>query len=305
MEEQDRRRWGQRRRFEFIEWKLFWEGLLNRGDIEETFGISTPQASLDLRMYREMAGENIAYDSSAKAYVPGARITPRFLLVSADRLLLQLRAWLTGALRREDLWFKTVPPVDMAPDITRNVDPGCLRQLLGAIRARKGLEIQYQSLTSARWRTIAPHALAFDGFRWHVRAWACDREEFRDFVISRIDEIGETREVDYDPQDDLEWSTRVTLKLRPHPRLSDSQRRAIERDYAMTGGCREIEARLSLAYYFIRRMNLDLIDLPPERIQLWIENLSEIETAVQVAKDDAKARIAERRRGSPLPQPPD
>ncbi|MFC0340550.1 helix-turn-helix transcriptional regulator [Paracoccus niistensis] len=302
MEEQDRRRWSQRQRFEFIEWKLIWEGLLNRSDLEETFGISTPQASLDLRMYREVAGENIVYDSSEKAYVPSPKVAPKFLRVSADRLLLQLRAWLTEALQREDLWFKTIPPVDMAPDITRNVNPNCLRELLGAIRARKGLQIHYQSLTNTRWRTIAPHALAFDGSRWHVRAWACDREEFRDFVISRIDEIGETCEVGYDPQDDVEWSTRATLKLRSHPRLGEAQKRAIDRDYAMTSGYREIEVRLSMVYYFIRRMNLDLVDLPPERVQLWVENLSEIEEAVQAAKDESKARVAERRHRSVLTQ---
>ncbi|MBP1804676.1 helix-turn-helix transcriptional regulator [Rubellimicrobium aerolatum] len=305
MEEQDRRRWGQSRRFEFMEWKLFWEGTLNRGDLEDTFGISTPQASLDLRMYREVTGENTVYDSSEKAYVPSPQIAPRFLRVSADRLLLQLRAWLTGALRREDLWFRSMPPVDITPDITRNVDASCLRRILEAMRSRKGLEVQYQSLTNTRWRIIAPHALAFDGFRWHVRAWACDRGEFRDFVISRIDQIGEAREVDYDARDDLEWSTKVTLKLRPHPRLGDAQRHAIERDYAMIDGYREIEARLSMAYYFIRRMNLDLVDLPPERLQLSLENLSEVQNAMQSAKSESKARIGGRQRRSSLPQASD
>jgi hypothetical protein len=110
-EDDDRRRWPQSRRFEFIEWKLFWEGQLNRSDLEETFSISTPQASVDLRNYRELTGDNMVYDATEKAFRPTANLAPRFLRVSADRLLLQLRAWMTGALTKDDLWFRAAPPV--------------------------------------------------------------------------------------------------------------------------------------------------------------------------------------------------
>ena len=55
-------------RLEFIEWRLFWEGRLNRSDLEERFGISTPQASVDLRHYRKLAGANIEYDATQKRF---------------------------------------------------------------------------------------------------------------------------------------------------------------------------------------------------------------------------------------------
>ena len=289
------RSWSQARRFEFIEWKLFWEGRLNRSDLEETFGISTPQASLDLRRYREEAGDNLDYDLSRKVYVSTSKMQPRFLRVSAERLLLQLRAWLTGALRRDDLWFQEAPPVDIAPDITRNVDADCLKAVFKAIRSHQAIRVRYQSLTNSRWRTIAPHALAFDGFRWHVRAWACDHEDFRDFVLSRIDEVGELSSVHYHSEDDLEWHSHVVLRLCAHPGLDEDQRRAIERDYNMVDGRRDIEARLSMAYYYIRRMNLDLDNLEPSRAQVRMQNLSEIEQAVQTARQAIKERIATRK----------
>ncbi|MEE4209182.1 MAG: WYL domain-containing protein [Parvularcula sp.] len=290
----EKRPWTQNRRFEFIEWKLFWEGALNRSDVEETFEISTPQASVDLRRYREVAGNNIEYDATTKAFRPTAEMKPSFLKVSADRLLIQLRAMLTGALPREEVWFRKLPPVDMSPEITRNVDPACLRQVLEAIRSKRRVEVHYQSLTNSRVRQIAPHALAFDGFRWHVRAWACDRGDFRDFVLTRIESIHAGPTADFDPADDVEWTTSIELDLRPHPGLSNAQSLAVQRDYGMVDGRRTIEVRLSMAYYFIMRMNLDLPDLPPERAQISLYNLAEVQQAILAAKAESKLRVAER-----------
>ena len=290
----DRMPWTQVRRFEFMEWKLFWDGSLNRSDLEQAFGISTAQASTDLRRYRELAGDNMEYDSTGKAFRPTAAMAPGFLRVSADRLLIQLRAWLTGALPRAELWFRDMPPVDMAPDVARHVDPRTLRTILGAIRAKDAVEVRYQSLTNSRWRRIAPHALAFDGYRWHLRAWACDRGDFRDFVLSRIDGLGATSPVDYAPSDDVEWNTKVVLDIRPHPGLSEEQGLAIRRDYGMDDGRRAVEVRLSMAYYFIKRMNLDLHDLPPARVQLQLANMGEVEAAIEGARAEAARRCAAR-----------
>lgn len=291
-DDENRRSWTQIRRFEFIEWKLFWEGLLNRSDLEDQFDISTPQASVDLRNYREEAGENITYDATVKSFVPAPDLKPRFLKASADRLLLQLRAWMTGALPREDLWFKTLPPVAIAPDIVRHVEPKMLRAILRAIQRKEAINVLYQSLTNTRWRMVAPHALAFDGYRWHMRAWACDRGDFRDFVISRVQKIGKSGAASYDVADDIEWNTITTLRLCPHPGLSDEQAAAIRRDYGMKGNCRSIEVRLSLAYYFIMRMNLDLADLPPQRAQVSLENLSEVKEQIEKARAETKRRLA-------------
>jgi hypothetical protein len=65
-----RRRWSSDQRIEFIEFRLFWEGRVNRSDITEKFGVSIPQASADLAHYREIAPNNMRYDGSAKQYLP-------------------------------------------------------------------------------------------------------------------------------------------------------------------------------------------------------------------------------------------
>ena len=40
--------WGVEKRFEFIEFRLFWEGKINRKDLIDQFAISVPQSSIDL-----------------------------------------------------------------------------------------------------------------------------------------------------------------------------------------------------------------------------------------------------------------
>ena len=61
-------RWGVEQRLEFIEFRLFWEGAINRSDLVDQFGVSVPQASNDLRRYQEIAPCNMVYDKSAKRY---------------------------------------------------------------------------------------------------------------------------------------------------------------------------------------------------------------------------------------------
>jgi hypothetical protein len=285
------------RRFEFLEWRLFWERGLRRAGLESTFGISTPQASVDLRNYRELAPRNIDYDASEKIYVPGVQFKPQLLTLSADRLLLQLRAYLMGALGRQDLWFSEPPSLDGAPDLVRSVQPETLQRILAAIRQRRKLDVEYRSLTNERRRTIAPHALAFDGHRWHVRALCCEKDDFRDFVITRIGAIDLGTRIDFDPAEDVEWARKVVLQLVPHPGLTPDQRAAIECDYGMIEGRRTVEMRIALSYYFIKRLNLDLErrlpkgSISPERLQIVLENLVDVEQAQAEAKHNSADQV--------------
>ncbi|TWG55295.1 hypothetical protein L610_003100000010 [Aminobacter sp. J44] len=59
-------RWGVERRLEFIEFRLFWEGHVNRGDLMEAFGVSVNQASTDLNRYIGMAPDNMTCDKTTR-----------------------------------------------------------------------------------------------------------------------------------------------------------------------------------------------------------------------------------------------
>ena len=197
-------RWGMAQRFELIEWRAYWLGRVNRSDLEERFGVSTPQASVDLRSYQEAAPNNIEYDATAKAYVPTSTFTPKYLKVSADRYLIQLNAILNSAVSATDTWFGSLPPATVMQTVLRSVEPDTLHAILSAIEKRHELNVVYQSLTNTRARAIVPHSLAFDGHRWHARAWCVEHRDFRDFVLSRILSVSGSQSSDADPTNDME-----------------------------------------------------------------------------------------------------
>lgn len=289
-------RWGVARRFEFLEWRIYWFGRVNRSDLEEHFSISKPQASADLSLYQGLAPGNLEYDSSEKAYVAGEAFKPQFLRLSADRYLLQINAIQNGAISHVDTWFGSLPPVAVVPEVIRNVNPATLRSLLRAIERGDEIDILYQSLTSTKWRSICPHSLAFDGHRWHARAWCQNRKEFRDFVLTRIQECGDSRPANANPTDDAEWNTLVSLEIIAHPELAGAQRSAIENDFGMKDGRRLIQTRVALAYYLIKRLMLDAESecLPAERRQICLLNRDEIIAADAKAKIEARTRVEER-----------
>ena len=84
-------RWGVERRLEFIDFRLYWEGRINRKDLTEFFSIYVPQASADLRKYQEKAPNNIEYDKSGKFYFATANFKPVFISPDSSDYLAQLR----------------------------------------------------------------------------------------------------------------------------------------------------------------------------------------------------------------------
>jgi len=50
-------------------------------------------------------------------------------------------------------------------------------------------KMRFRSMTNpeARVRLVYPHAVVRAGRRWHARAWCFEREEFRDFAITRAE----------------------------------------------------------------------------------------------------------------------
>ena len=252
-------KWGVERRLEFIEFRLFWEGGVNRADIIEMFDVSVPQASKDLTLYQERAPKNAVYDKSAKRYVASDVFQPRFLRPDPSEYLNQLRSMSEGILEGSDAWIGQPPPFDASPAPVRGVKAQTLRSVLAAIRRSDAIEVRYQSLSrpEPRWRWIAPHAIAFDGFRWHTRAFCETDRCFKDFLLSRILETRGERASIVRADADADWHEHVALEIGPHPDLSDTQKKVIALDYGMHGGKARISVRKALLYYALRRLGLD------------------------------------------------
>jgi hypothetical protein len=252
-------RWGVAQRLEFIEFRLFWEGRVNRSDLMEQFGLSVNQASADLNRYIGFAPDNMVYDKSARTYVRGPDYSAQFLKPDASRYLAQLRSLADGIMDSDDTWIAELPSYDAAPTPTRGVNPVTLRSVVGAIRHSNAIEVKYQSLSRPEpsWRWIAPHAIGFDGFRWHTRAFCKTDEVFKDFLLSRILQTRGTEASDATKAADADWQEHVTLEIGPHPDLSENQKKVIALDYGMRGGKVNIKVRRALIYYALKRLGLD------------------------------------------------
>lgn len=251
--------WGVERRLEFIEFRLFWDGGVNRADIIDMFGVSVPQASKDLTLYQERAPRNAIYDKSAKRYVAGESFEPCFLKPDPGGYLSQLRSLAEGSLEPSGAWIGNLPPFDAMPAPVRGVDVTTLRSIVAAIRQGDTIEIRYQSLSrpEPRWRWAAPHALGFDGFRWHARAYCETDETFKDFLLSRILETRGARTSVIGPGADRDWHQHVVLEVGPHPDLSETQKKVIALDYGMRDGKAQIRVRRAFLYYTLKRLGLD------------------------------------------------
>lgn len=271
------------RRLEFVEFRLFWEGRVNRSDLIEQFGISVPQASHDLKKYQELAPGNLHYDGRLKTYVGTNTFAPLFLTPSADRYLAQLRTVAAKILAVHDTWLGELPTHASVPLLRRPIAPELLRAVVQSIRSRMSIHIRYQSIShpvpQLRW--IAPHAIGFDGFRWHARAWCFEHREFRDFVLARIFEVTEKRPAEIRCEDDQHWNQQVAFELVANPGLPENARRAVEQEYGMQNGVLRVLTSVALSYYFERQLNLDLPAglLPPERQLLLLANRAEVESA--------------------------
>ncbi|UXN02012.1 WYL domain-containing protein [Xanthomonas hortorum pv. pelargonii] len=81
-----------------------------------------------------------------------------------------------------------VPKTAIVRHPTRSVQTDLLRAVLDAIRTGDSIEINYQSMSRPEptRRQISPRGLAYDGARWHVRAFCHRREAFCDFVFARV-----------------------------------------------------------------------------------------------------------------------
>lgn len=252
-------KWGVERRLEFIEFRLFWEGGVNRADIIDMFAVSVPQASKDLTLYQERAPQNAIYDKSAKRYVAGENFEPCFLKPDPEGYLSQLRSVADGVLDRSDAWIGNPPAYGATPVPIRGVDPKTLRAVLSAIRSVEAIEIRYQSLSrpEPKWRWVDPHAIGFDGFRWHTRAYCEVDRTFKDFLLSRILETRGTRASEIDRSGDYDWHEEVVLEIGPHPELSETQKKVIALDYRMKSGRAHIRVRRAFLYYTLKRLGLD------------------------------------------------
>ncbi|MEG0171463.1 MAG: WYL domain-containing protein [Hafnia sp.] len=269
--------WGQERRLEFIDFRLLWEGRLNRADITTFFRISVPQASLDLAKYQEIAPRNMVYDRTQKAYVTTPDFKPVFSSFDSNHYLNELLGRENGIVDPCDSFIGWAPPVASLPLPARKVQPEILIDLIRAMQREQALVVDYRSMTNEpAVRMLYPTAFAHDGHRWHIRAYCFKSAMFKDFVLSRFFNIIEFVSPPTSIPQDVDWNTFIDVVIGPNPNYDTNRRLSIEHDYQMVHGEAKIRIRKAQLYYLNRRLNLDVkidssIDDKQQIIMLRIE----------------------------------
>lgn len=273
--------WDQRQRFRYIEAHTIWRGQVRPGDLRDSFDISTGKAEKDLALYTRMAPGNLHRDAETGEYRPTDTFVPQFLRGTASEYLQVLRNHELDA----DLPLAMAASAQVATEIleppTREFDVRVLARLNTAIRERRWLDIEYQSMTHPEPRRlrIAPHVLVCAG-RWHARAWSATHEHYRDFLLSRICGVPELLGVcERDAALDWDWRNLVPVRIAPHPDLSAAQKRVVEQDHGMLHGMRETRVRVALAPYYLRLLGIGRGDRtrPAQEQQIVLLNAADLD----------------------------
>ena len=273
----------QQDRLRHIELRLRFLGEVRRPDVMLRFGIQSAAASRDLAVYRDLAPQNIEFDSRSKGYLLGSAFSPLFH-TSADQAL----AWLA-----EQLGDAIAPSSEsllpcLMPSRLSHPDLDVLACITRAIHLQQVLDIRYHSISSgASQRQIVPFALLDTGLRWHVRAFDRKSNEFRDFVLTRIQapnvQAESSPQRHETPEHDAQWARIVELDLVPHP--AQPRPEITRMDYGLHDGVLRLRLRAAIAGYVLRKWSVDCS--PDHRLQgpeyrLWLKDhlsLYGVETA--------------------------
>ena len=120
--------------------------------------------------------------------------------------------------------------------------------------------MHYWSVNSgtAKWRWLAPHAFGHDGYRWHVRAWCFENEDYRDFVLGRMEKVDWPKALEETLPRDAAWHTWEQIIVRPHRSLNANQQRAVALDYRMRQGKLKLRVRRAMADYLRAHLRLPI-----------------------------------------------
>ncbi len=262
----------QKERLSHIDFRAYFLGEIGRSDLISRFGIGEAAATRDITLYRELAPQNLEYDTKARSYVMSEAFNPLFEYTSH-----QVLAALSQGFGEDFVGsHKAMISCETPAELNRPLLP-VLSVLTRAIYHRRVVRIQYRSLDSGlSSRDIVPFVLVDNGLRWHVRAYCRKREKFIDFVITRI---ADPMITDSEPQEqekrevDIQWNRVVEMELVAHPKLSYPE--TIEMDYAMQDGVLRVNVRAAVAGYVLRRWNVDCTEdhrMDGAEYHLWLRN---------------------------------
>jgi hypothetical protein len=266
----------QRERLAFIDFNLQYFGEVARADLIQRFKTGLAACTRDLASYKELAPQNLVLSHTTKSYHRLESFKPLFKHNAESILSALCRGFGDGL-------SSNIQPSSYCQDATRLIHPNSetIATLMRAITSKLAIECQYTSLTSGTTsKLLVPHSIVNNGTRWHVRAFDRTKQQFRDFVTTRI-ECPKILQSLIKPEEsadkDTQWHTIYDIILTPHPKLKYPK--AIELDYAMDNGQLKLEIRAALLGYLLRQWNVDCTEqgtLNCNTYQLHLSNKSQL-----------------------------
>ena len=258
-------------RLAFIEFSLYFLGEVRRADVMQKFNIGPAGATRDFKQYRHLAPTNIYLESRSKSYMLGSSFSPLFQHVPERVLTMLSRNFGIGV----NMTSEPLLPCEVPSSLSRpNIE--ILATITRGIRRRKPVRIRYCSIESGfSERVLVPLALVDSGLRWHIRAFDRKHQQFRDFVITRIesaeiveeDSAGKNECLDFD----IQWTRIVELKVVPHP--AHARPEIVRMDCGMTHEPLVLRVRAAHAGYLLQLWNVDCSpehSLDWRQYQLWL-----------------------------------
>jgi hypothetical protein len=263
----------QKQRLAYIDFMLYFTGMVTRSEIVNHFELGMAAATRDLKYYKETAPDNMEYDNVEKKYFINTKFKPIFKH-DARRTLIKLANNISDGF---DAIGDTSFPIE-SPSSLNVPDIEIIAKLSQAIINHKPISVIYISLSSGSGeRQLSPHSIVDNGLRWHLRAYDRKSQSFRDFVLTRITKVtilALTPSQEEDKLEDHQWMRMVPLQIVPHP-INVEHPTAIKLDFGMEGGMLEVNVRAAMAGYLLRRWNVDCsvsASLSGPEYQLYLQN---------------------------------
>jgi len=225
-------------RLAFIDFKIYYTGILSRSDLIEEFGISEITASRIISEYKKIRENNLDYNQSEKKFFLELETFEPFVDIKAeDALFMLANGFDKNRLIKRNGFIKF-------ERIGVDTNPICKRKVSVITRAIfQGLMVScvYNSAAGRdlHERTIVPLVILFDGINWIFRANHPNADgsvKYKNFNFSRVISVrneggraGREYSLDYDSL----WNGVVPLDIEINSNLDDDAKERVRRDYGM------------------------------------------------------------------------
>lgn len=257
-----------------IESLLLWEGAAGNERVRDLFGLHFTSASRLLAQYAALNPEGLTYSTAQRRWVADADFKPCLTSGTLEEYLactLSAQNHESASVVRARLDFGAVTPLTFAV-------------LHHAVREGLGVTAKHRSMRhpAAVAKTFYPHVLVEAGRRWHVRAYVLDAGTFQDLALTRLSELHLTdtpRPGEAGPEQDVAWTTRVDMRVIPHPDLTAEQKQMVRAEYFGRSAARVETVRAALLPYIIHELRAatDPVKQRPPDFQLCVDDLKKLD----------------------------